>query len=96
MTYVVRVIAILFVVPATYFFVFWVPFSLVHLGESHWLIAKLASLMCALAAGWYVWARLDISHDSPVSSMLVGVFVIGGLLVGLLWWHYRRSKNNAA
>ena len=132
MTYFVRVVAILFVVPATYFFVFWVPFSLVHLGESHWLIAKIVSLLCALAAGWYVWARLAISRDNPVSSMLVGAFVIGsisflagfigpiifspesnqgpllglfitgplgfvaGLIVGLLWWRYRRSKNNAA
>jgi len=79
MTYFVRIVAILFVVPATYYFVFWVPFSLVDLGESRWLIAKIVSVLCALAAGWYVWARMMISHDSPVSSMLVGAFVIGSI-----------------
>ena len=131
LSYLVRVILVLFVVPATYYFVYWMPLSLTHFGDNHWVIAKIVSALCALAAGSYVWVRLEISADGPVSSMLVGAFVIGsisflagfigpiifspesnqgpllglfitgplgfvaGLVVGLLWWRYRRPTNNA-
>ena len=86
MTYIARIIAILFVVPATYYFVYWVPLSAVPLGEDRWLTAKLVAALCAMAAGWYVWTRLPRFRDSPVSSMLIGAFVIGSVsfLAGFL------------
>jgi len=48
-----RLLAMLLVVPATYHFVYWVPFAFVPFLEQRWIPA-VVSLLCAIAAGRYV------------------------------------------
>lgn len=76
MTIVFRLLVMLFVVPAMYFFMFWVPGS--FLPESSWMQSALA-LLGAGGAGWYVWTRLGLSHPGMISSTLVGAAVLGGI-----------------
>lgn len=73
-----RLVALVFVVPATYFFVYWLPFSLVPLGEVRWA-ANIVSLLCSIAVGWFVWVSLGSGHYGAVKSILLGAVILGGI-----------------
>lgn len=73
-----RVLAVLFVVPATYFFIYWLPFSLIPLGDQRW-IAGIVSLVCAAGAGWYVWRKTGSAPGDLISSVFYGAIVLGGI-----------------
>src|SRR6266542_2468038 len=73
-----RIIAVLLVVAATNFFIYWLPFSLIHLGEQRW-IASVVSLLCAIGAGWYVWTKSGSAPDNLISYMLYGAILLGGI-----------------
>ncbi len=73
-----RIIALLLVVPATYFFIYWLPCSLLPLGDQRW-IANLLSLLCAVAVGWYVWKKLGSGNNGVIPSILLGAVLLGGI-----------------
>lgn len=73
-----RVIALLVVVPATYFFVYWLPCSVLPLGEQGW-IANVISLLSAVSAGWFVWVKTAAIINSPISTILLGAVLVGGI-----------------
>ena len=85
-----RLIALLFVVPAVYFFTYWLPFSILPIGEHRW-IASLGSFLAAGAAGWFVWVKLGSANPGALTSMLAGAVLIGaaGFVAGffgpLIW-----------
>lgn len=74
----IRSVAVLIVVPATYFFMYWLPFSLLPLGGHRW-IASPISLLVAAAAGWFVWKQLTDANQGALSSMLSGAVIVGGI-----------------
>lgn len=80
-----RVFAVLLVLPATFYFVYWVPFSLLPVGRNR-LMVLVFSLACALAVGWYVWHKLGALRLSVVAAMFLGALIIGsaGFLAGFL------------
>lgn len=78
MNVIFRVAALILIVPATYYFVYWVPLSFVPVGEGSVLPGPL-SLACAVAAGWYVWNRLGSADAGLVSSVLTGAALLGGI-----------------
>ena len=78
MRLVVRLLAMLVVVPATYYFVYWVPFSLVPFSELR-LVASVISLGCAIAVGWYVWRLLGSTPSGLISSIVFGAIVLGAI-----------------
>ena len=53
---VLRILAVLIVVPAVYFFIYWVPFSFTSLHDT--AVPSIVSLICAIAAGIQVWKLL--------------------------------------
>jgi len=73
-----RVLVSSVVVLATYYFVYWLPFSLIPLGGQRW-IANIASLLCAVGAGRYVWARTRSAATTWITSVLYGAIVLGAL-----------------
>ena len=73
-----RVLAMVVVVPASYFFIFWVPFSLLPFREHRW-IASLISLLCAIAIGRYTWKKLETAPDGLVSNVMLGAIVTGAI-----------------
>lgn len=73
-----RVIALLVVVPATYYFVYWLPCSLLPLGDQLW-IANVISLACAIAAGWFVWIKTASFNSNAFSTILLGAVLVGGI-----------------
>ena len=73
-----RLIALLLVVTATYFFVYWLPFSLVAPGRPE-SVASLVSLGCAAWAGWFVWRRMAGSPGGAGSSILLGAVLLGAI-----------------
>ena len=75
---ILRLAALLVVVPATYYFIYWLPFSLIPLGGQRW-IASVVSLLCAVGAGWYVWRRLGEAHPGLVTNTVLGAVVVGAI-----------------
>jgi hypothetical protein len=63
---------------ATFYFVFWVPFSLLSSVPGHFVLAMLGSLAAAIAAGRYVWRRTASMGDNSLLGMTMG----GALAVG--------------
>jgi hypothetical protein len=75
---VVRLFALLFVVPATYYFVYWVPFSLLQLEGARW-VANVVSILCAALTGWFVWRAVGSDRHDAVSSIVLGALLLGGI-----------------
>jgi hypothetical protein len=73
-----RIAALLLVVPATYYFIFWLPLSLVPFGEDS-VLPGLIALACAVAAGWYVWNRLGKVDPGLVTSVMLGAIILGAI-----------------
>lgn len=73
-----RLLALLVVLPATYYFVYWLPFSLIPLGSQRW-IANVVSLLCAVGAGRYVWNRLGKADPGLVTSVMLGAITLGAI-----------------
>ncbi len=73
-----RLIALSIVVPATFYFIYWVPFSLLNLNEYRW-IASTISFLVACLAGWLVWNRIGSSHPGAISNILIGAVLFGGI-----------------
>ena len=78
MKLIVRLLATLLVVPATYFFIYWVPFSLFPFLEARGIPSTI-SLLCAVGVGWYVWKKLGSAPAGLISSALVGAAVLGAI-----------------
>ena len=81
MKLITRLLAVMVVAPATYYFIFWVPFSLLSsaLGEQRWIIANVVSLFCAVAAGWFVWSKLGSASQGLISSISIGAVILGAV-----------------
>lgn len=62
---------------ATFYFVFWVPFTLIlPTGRFQW-IRILGSLLCALLVARYVWVRSSSTPQGLVRSVVWGALVTG-------------------
>ena len=65
---------------AAFYFVFWVPFSLVSFLPGYWLLATVGSLAVAIWAARYTWRRTSEARDGGVLAMtLGGALVVGGI-----------------
>ena len=73
-----RILAVLVVVPAAYYFIYWVPFSFLPIMTHRW-VATLVSSLLALGIGWYAWERLASIPEGPVSSIFLGAVVLGSI-----------------
>jgi len=78
MNIVIRVLILLIVVTSTYYFIYWVPFSLIPIGNQRW-IANLVSLACAIYVGRFIWSRTADGTDNPLARMLYGALLLGGI-----------------
>ena len=67
-----------FVSVATFYFVFWVPFSLVSFLPGHLLLAMIGSLAAAIWAARYTWRRTENFNNSGVLALTFsGALVVG-------------------
>ena len=73
-----RILAMLVVVPAIYYFVYWVPFALIPFREQRW-IPGIISLLCAIAGGSYVWRRIGSASEDLISGILYGALMLGAI-----------------
>ena len=65
---------------ATYFFVFWVPFSLLSFLPGHFLLAPVGSLAAAVWTARYTWRRTENAREGGVLAMtLSGALVVGAV-----------------
>ena len=73
-----RVLISIVVFLAVYFFVFWVPMSLIpfmHEGP----LANLVALACAGFAAWYVWKKSGSADSGLARYVIMGALVTGGI-----------------
>jgi|SRR5579884_56252 len=73
-----RVLISLFVSVSTYYFIYWVPFSLIPFTENRW-ISSSVSLICAIGAGRYVWLRSGFVSRGLISCISYGALALGAI-----------------
>ncbi|SDZ03048.1 hypothetical protein [Nitrosomonas sp. Nm58] len=78
MTLPFRILAMLVIVPATYFFTYWFSISLIPSMEPTWVLNLIASL-CTGGVGLYSWKKLGSIPEGPVSSLFLGAIVLGSI-----------------
>ena len=78
MKLVFRLLVMLVVVPATYYFIFWLPLSFVPFLQQS-IFRSIVSLLCAVGVGWYTWKSLNCISEGLVSSTLLGAIIIGAI-----------------
>ena len=65
---------------ATFYFVFWVPFSLLSFLPGHLLFAAVGSLAAAIWTARYTWRRTEDASDGGLLAMTFsGALVIGAV-----------------
>lgn len=77
MTMMFRIIVSAFVVVATFYFCYWVPFTLVR--GIPWGIAAVASYAMAMAAGWFAFTRTAAVSPSLATSVAYWALVVGAI-----------------
>jgi hypothetical protein len=65
---------------ATYFFMFWLPFSLLSFLPGHLVFALVGSLVTAISAARFVWRRTDGAEDGGVLSLTLGGALVTGAI----------------
>ena len=64
---------------ATFYFVFWLPFSLLSWLPGHFLLAFVGSFAAALWSGRYVWRRTEDSGNGVLAMMFGGALTVGAI-----------------
>ncbi len=77
---------------ATYFFMFWLPFSLLSFLPGHLLFALAGSLAAAIWAARYVWRRTEHGSENGVLALTFGgaivvgaIGFVGGFFGPMIW-----------
>lgn len=65
-----RVILLVFVVLATYFFSYWVPLAFISV-NGYDVMAPFIALVCAALVGWFAWQALGSGSATGVMSTVV-------------------------
>ena len=73
-----RILIVIVVFLAVYFFVFWVPLSLIPYMHEFG-IAYVVALGSAAFAAWYVWRKSASTDAGLVRYIIYGAFVVGGI-----------------
>ena len=74
-----RVFVSLIVAVAVFYFVFWVPFSLILQSERLRWIRVVGSLVCAVAVTRYVWRQSASLSQELANSVIMGALAAGGI-----------------
>ena len=64
--------------PATYYFIYWVPFSLLPFTEQRWIPSPI-SLFAAITVGWYTWKIVGSKPKGMINNILLGAVVFGSI-----------------
>lgn len=73
-----RLLALLVVFPATYYFVYWVPlsfFPLLHQSS----VRAIVSFLCAIGVAYYTWQRVGSTPEGLISSILSFAIILGAI-----------------
>jgi hypothetical protein len=63
---------------ASYFFTFWVPGSLLPLGDQYW-IAMILAVVVAYYVARFVWRRTETLTGGPVATAGLGAAIVGAI-----------------
>jgi|SRR5579863_9500599 hypothetical protein len=64
---------------ATFYFMFWLPFSLILPPGRFLWIRVLGSLACAAVVGRYTWRQTASASHGPVRYIFLGAVITGGI-----------------
>jgi len=74
-----RIILLLVIAPSVFFFIYWVPFSLIQIGENEF-VRMTFSILSAVLTGWFILsATKSPSKNSLLSSIICWAFITGGV-----------------
>lgn len=75
----IRIFVVTVATLATFYFVFWVPFSVILRTERFQWIRVLGSLACAALVARYTWRGTASVSQGLASSIFLGAIVTGGI-----------------
>ena|SRR5215467_2340437 len=73
-----RLFASFVVFLATYYFIYWVPFSFFPFLHQNG-VAVILSLLCGIGAARYTWQQMGSMPDGLVSTILSGAMIVGAI-----------------
>lgn len=76
----VRFFLLIVVIISLYYLLYWMPLTLIFEEELD-IIAKIISLICSLAAGWFVWSGTSTVNTT---NGLGKTIVIGAIVTGAI------------
>jgi hypothetical protein len=68
----------LIILPSVYYFLYWIAFSFVHVGEHLW-IRNLLSLLSAVGIGWLFWKSIGKGSMNAFTFMICGALITGSI-----------------
>lgn len=92
----VRIFITFIVVLTVYFFVFWVPFSLIPPDYKISFLPNIVALVIAILAGFFVWKKTKKVHHGLATSILLGGIILGaiGFIAGFVGPLIFTPENN--
>jgi len=79
-----RIILTICAFVASYFFIFWLPFSLIILPGNNEMVPHIVSLLIAVCVAIFVWKKGGGINHNLATSILLGGMIVGaiGFVVG--------------
>jgi len=73
-----RILLLLVIAPSVLFFIYWVPFSLISMGENEFF-RMIVSLLSAVLSGWFILSvTKSPSKNGLLASIICWSFIFGG------------------
>jgi len=74
-----RIILTFFTVVASYYFIYWVPFSLIPGARNIEFIPSVVSLLISFTIGYFVWKKMGSISNSLAKYILMGGIITGSI-----------------
>ena len=74
-----RIIVTFFAFVASFYFIYWVPFSLIPRAHEIAILPKVASLILAITIGVFVWKKTSTTSNGLASHIIIGGIIVGAI-----------------
>ena len=76
---VIKIVLVFFVFIASYYFVYWLPLSLIPGMHSHAVLSLIISISIAIAISVFAWKKMAVASNSFASYTLAGGILVGAI-----------------
>lgn len=74
-----RIVITFCAIVAIYFFIYWLPFSMVPVTWNYELLPNIVALLVAILVGIFIWRKTKHLNHSLATSILLGGLIVGSI-----------------